>query len=92
MLNDVPSAYYCHLDSTGQRTDRNQRPELCNGSVELVAPSEYMVRPPVSPVYFFVIDVSVNAVGSGMLQVQKIVGRALQWLHQNNPSFTPFFR
>jgi len=24
MLNDVPSAYYCHLDNTGQRTDRMQ--------------------------------------------------------------------
>jgi Sec23/Sec24 trunk domain len=33
----------------------------------MVAPSEYMVRPPVAPVYFFVVDVSANAVACGML-------------------------
>jgi len=36
--------------------------------VEFVAPAEYMVRPPQPPVYFFVIDVSYNAVATGMLQ------------------------
>jgi hypothetical protein len=44
--NDVPSSYFCHLDANGQRRDKDQRPELCTGSVELVAPAEYMVRPP----------------------------------------------
>ena len=33
-----------------------------------MAPAEYMVRPPQPPAYFFVIDVSYNAVASGMLQ------------------------
>jgi hypothetical protein len=42
----VPSSYFCHLDANGQRRDKDQRPELCTGSVELVAPAEYMVRPP----------------------------------------------
>eukprot|EP01051_Picozoa_sp_SAG22_P019567 SAG22_NODE_3657_length_1590_cov_1.606304_2_plen_197_part_00 len=41
---------------------------LCQGNVEFVAPAEYMVRPPQPPVYFFVIDVSYNAVTSGLLQ------------------------
>lgn len=65
--NDVPSAYFAPLDEKGVRTDVNERPELSRGSVEFIAPSEYMVRPPQAPVYMFVIDVSYNAVASGML-------------------------
>lgn len=67
-LNDVPSVYYCPLDESGQRTDLGEHPELTRGSVEIVAPAEYMVRPPQAPVYMFVIDVSHQAVDSGMLQ------------------------
>jgi protein transport protein SEC24 len=36
--------------------------------VEFVAPVEYMIRPPQAPVYMFVIDVSMTAVASGMLE------------------------
>ncbi|KAH8097838.1 hypothetical protein JL720_753 [Aureococcus anophagefferens] len=44
-VNDVPNSYFCQLDpETGERRDKQQRPELCKGSVELVAPGEYMVR------------------------------------------------
>merc|ERR1719409_2011395 len=56
--NDVPNSYFCQLDERGRRRDRDQRPELCKGCVELVAPGEYMVRPPQPPVYVFVADVS----------------------------------
>jgi len=66
-MNECPSAYFCHLDANGQRRDRNQRPELSKSVVEYIAPSEYMVRPPQPPSYFFVIDVSMTAVRSGML-------------------------
>lgn len=66
-LNECPSAYFCHLDETGQRRDKDQRPELSKGVVEWIAPTEYMVRPPQEPSYFFVIDVSATAVRSGML-------------------------
>ncbi|CAM9779798.1 unnamed protein product [Pylaiella littoralis] len=69
MVNDTPPSYHCHLDQQGQRSDRAERPELGQASVELVAPSEYMVRPPQPPVYMFVIDVSQPAVASGMLYV-----------------------
>jgi hypothetical protein len=48
----------------------DQRPELSKGSVEFVAPTEYMMRPPMPPVYFFLIDVSVSAVRSGMIEVR----------------------
>lgn len=69
MLNDVPSTYFSHLDNNNQRRDKHQRPELSRCSVEFVAPGDYMVRPPQSPVYFFVIDVSEAAVNSGMIAV-----------------------
>ncbi len=68
LINDVPPEYFCVLDANGRRRDLAERPELCHGHVEFVAPAEYMVRPPQPPVYFFVIDVSYNAVASGMLQ------------------------
>ncbi|KAG7576368.1 Sec23/Sec24 trunk domain [Arabidopsis thaliana x Arabidopsis arenosa] len=69
MLNDVPGEYFSHLDATGRRMDMDQRPELTKGSVEIIAPTEYMVRPPMPPIYFFLIDVSISATKSGMLEV-----------------------
>ncbi|KAE8010366.1 hypothetical protein FH972_006741 [Carpinus fangiana] len=69
LLNDVPGEYFAHLDATGRRIDLDQRPELTKGSVEFVAPTEYMMRPPMPPVYFFLIDVSISAVRSGMIEV-----------------------
>jgi len=63
----TPDTYYSNLDETGKRADRYQKPELCKGAVEYIAPSEYMVRPPQPPVFMFVIDVSASAVQTGML-------------------------
>jgi len=65
----TPDAYFSNLDETGKRMDRFQRPELCRGAVEYIAPGEYMVRPPQPPVFMFVIDVSYTAVVTGMLEV-----------------------
>lgn len=36
--------YYCHLDDTMRRADRYERPELVNGTIDFIAPAEYMVR------------------------------------------------
>lgn len=69
LMNDVPGEYFCALDANGRRCDMDQRPELSKGSVEFVAPTEYMVRPPMPPIYFFIIDVSVSAVRNGLLEV-----------------------
>ncbi|KAL2535702.1 Protein transport protein Sec24-like [Forsythia ovata] len=69
LLNDVPGDYFAHLDASGRRVDLDQRPELTKGSVEFIAPAEYMVRPPMPPLYFFLIDASISAVKSGMLEV-----------------------
>jgi len=65
----VPVEYFSPLDENGRRLDADDRPELSCGSVDFVAPTEYMVRPPMPPVYFFLIDVSLSAVKSGMVKV-----------------------
>ncbi|GER29733.1 transport protein Sec24 [Striga asiatica] len=66
--NEVPGEYFSHLDATGRRVDLDQRPELTKGSVEFIAPAEYMVLPPMPPLYFFLIDVSISAIQNGMLE------------------------
>jgi len=69
LLNEIPADYYQPLDQNGRRRDYLERPELSQGSVEYVAPAEYMVRAPMPPAYLFVLDVSPTAVTSGLLAV-----------------------
>ncbi|CAK0784355.1 hypothetical protein CVIRNUC_007559 [Coccomyxa viridis] len=69
MLTEVPLEYYCAVDGNGVRHDIDQRPELSQGSVEYIAPQEYMVRAPMPPRFFFVIDVSYVAANAGALPV-----------------------
>ena len=66
LANEVPVEYYAPLDAEGKRMDApGARPELSQGSVEYVAPAEYMVRAPMPPSYLFVIDVSPQSCASG---------------------------
>jgi protein transport protein SEC24 len=65
----VQNGYFAPLDVSGKRSDIASRPELRLGSVEYVATKEYVVRAPQPPTYVFVIDASVQASASGMLQV-----------------------
>jgi len=67
LTNDLPAEYFCNLDANNRRRDIDERPELRLGSVEFVAPADYMVRAPQPPVYVFLIDVGQRAVQSGML-------------------------
>jgi protein transport protein SEC24 len=67
LVNDCHPEYFSALDSRGIRYDILERPELRFGCVEFVAPSEYMVRPPMPPQYIFVIDVSYYMVHAGGL-------------------------
>lgn len=69
LTNDVPGEYYSPTDASGRRADLNERPELSRGCVEFIAPSEYMVRPPQPPSYFFLIDVSYYSITSGAFYI-----------------------
>ncbi|KAM7280123.1 hypothetical protein ACFE04_007257 [Oxalis oulophora] len=63
--DETPRDYLCNLGPDGRRRDADERPELCKGTVEFVATREYMVRDPMPAVYFFLIDVSMNAIQTG---------------------------
>ncbi|XP_062203524.1 protein transport protein SEC24 B-like [Phragmites australis] len=63
--NDTPREYFCNLGPDGRRRDADDRPELCRGTVEFIATKEFLVRDPMPAVYFFLIDVSMNAVHTG---------------------------
>ncbi|EST05043.1 WW domain protein [Kalmanozyma brasiliensis GHG001] len=64
--NEVPQLFDWNSE-TNQPADRWQRAELNHSVVEFIAPREYMVRPPQPPVYTFLIDVSYQAINSGMV-------------------------
>lgn len=66
LKNDVPQGFDTDV-LTNMRADRFERNELNHGIVEFIAPTNYSVRPPQPLVYVFVIDVTVNAVKTGLL-------------------------
>ncbi|XP_011648058.1 protein transport protein Sec24A isoform X2 [Pogonomyrmex barbatus] len=67
-LNELPEEF--QFDPvTKSYGDPSRRPEVRTGTIEFIAPSEYMVRPPQPAVYLFVMDVSRLAVESGYLQI-----------------------
>lgn len=65
LLNDIPSAFEFD-ELTGTAKDKFDRVELNNSVVEFIAPKEYMARTPQPIVFTFIIDVSINAVSSGL--------------------------
>lgn len=68
---EVPNEYFQHLDHTGQRLDRYERPELMLGTFEYIATKDYCRDNvfPKSPAIVFVIDVSYNTVKSGLVNL-----------------------
>ncbi|KAJ8676393.1 hypothetical protein QAD02_012180 [Eretmocerus hayati] len=77
---EVPSEYFQHLDHTGQRMDRYERPELILGTYEFLATKDYCRdnKFPKPPAIIFVIDVSYNNIKSGLVnllccQMKKII-------------------
>lgn len=66
--NDTPSEYFCALTPQHVRVDRDQRPELCRGTVEFVVPKEYWTKEPVGLNWLFVIDVTQEAFNKGFLE------------------------
>lgn len=70
-MTEVPPEYFAHLDHTGQRVDKFERPELCLGSYEFVATKEYCRSNnfPQPPAFVFLIDVSYSSVKNGMVNL-----------------------
>nr|XP_031826697.1 protein transport protein Sec24C [Nomia melanderi]XP_031826698.1 protein transport protein Sec24C [Nomia melanderi]XP_031826700.1 protein transport protein Sec24C [Nomia melanderi]XP_031826701.1 protein transport protein Sec24C [Nomia melanderi] len=68
---EVPAEYFQHLDHTGQRMDRYDRPELTLGTYEFIATKDYCRNNnfPKPPAIVFVIDVSYNTVKSGLVNL-----------------------
>ena len=68
MKGEVPVDYRCNLDANGMRRDRQERSELCRGSVEYVVGKDFLTREVHDPAYLFAVDVSYAAVMSGLTQ------------------------
>lgn len=68
---EVPQEYFQHLDHTGQRIDKNDRPELCLGTYEFVATKDYCRDnvPPKPPGILFAIDVSYPMMKEGIVKL-----------------------
>ncbi|XP_073452777.1 protein transport protein Sec24C isoform X1 [Aquarana catesbeiana] len=70
-VTEVPPHYFQHLDHTGKRVDCYDRPELSMGSYEFTATVDYCKnnKCPNPPAFIFMIDVSYNAVKSGLVSL-----------------------
>uniref|UniRef100_A0AAV2MI77 SEC24 homolog B, COPII coat complex component n=1 Tax=Knipowitschia caucasica TaxID=637954 RepID=A0AAV2MI77_KNICA len=66
-INDVPDDFM-YNPVTRSYGEPHRRPEVQNATVEFIASSDYMLRPPQPAAYLFVLDVSHNAVESGYLK------------------------
>ncbi|TNN14398.1 Protein transport protein isoform 1 [Schistosoma japonicum] len=84
-LTEVGAEYFAHLDHTGRRVDAGQRPELCLGSYELLATTEYCKNNqlPLAPAIIFLIDVSQSAIRSGLVQL--FCSRFVEFILPNLP-------
>ncbi|XP_032256878.1 protein transport protein Sec24B isoform X3 [Phoca vitulina] len=67
-VNDVPEEFM-YNPLTRSYGEPHKRPEVQNSTVEFIASSDYMLRPPQPAVYLFVLDVSHNAVEAGYLTI-----------------------
>jgi len=68
---EVPQEYFQHLDHTGQRMDKYERPELCLGTYDIVATKDYCrdSKPPSPPGILFAIDVSYPMMKEGIVHI-----------------------
>lgn len=68
--SEVPMHYFTHLDHMGERVDKLERPELCLGSYEFIVNRDYCKegKYPNWPAFIFLLDVSYNAIRSGMVK------------------------
>uniref|UniRef100_A0A7E4VFY4 Protein transport protein Sec24C n=1 Tax=Panagrellus redivivus TaxID=6233 RepID=A0A7E4VFY4_PANRE len=66
--NDLPDDF-CYDRERRSYGDPSGRPEIQNTTVEFIATSDYMLRPPQPACYFFVLDTSAQAVNSKYLHI-----------------------
>merc|ERR1719357_900065 len=68
---EVPQEYFQHLDHTGQRMDKYERPELCLGTYDIMATKDYCrdSKPPLAPGILFAIDVSYPMIKEGIVSL-----------------------
>merc|ERR1719312_517273 len=68
---EVPQEYFQHLDHTGQRMDKYERPELCLGTYDIMATKDYCRdnKPPQAPGILFAIDVSYPMMKEGIVHI-----------------------
>lgn len=67
LANAIPDDFY-YDPGTQTYGDPARRPEIRSATVEFIAPSEYMLRPPQPATYLFCFDVSHNAISTGYLK------------------------
>uniref|UniRef100_A0A8C3AQH1 SEC24 homolog C, COPII coat complex component n=1 Tax=Cyclopterus lumpus TaxID=8103 RepID=A0A8C3AQH1_CYCLU len=94
-VTEVPPHYFQHLDHTGKRVDCYDRPELSLGSYEFLATVDYCKnnKIPQPPAYIFLIDVSYNAVKSGMVNIVcQELKTLLDYLPRENPEMDSVVR
>ncbi len=70
----VRDSYFCNLDMMGRRADISSRPELLHGTIDVVAPADYMLKKPSKASILFALDCSRASVQSGafMAYVQTV--------------------
>ncbi|KAM7539820.1 hypothetical protein Aperf_G00000030252 [Anoplocephala perfoliata] len=68
LSNSIPDDFY-YDPSTQTYGDPARRPEIRNATVEFIAPSDYMIRPPQAATYVFCFEVSRIAVTTGYLEL-----------------------
>uniref|UniRef100_A0A673ARG8 SEC24 homolog C, COPII coat complex component n=1 Tax=Sphaeramia orbicularis TaxID=375764 RepID=A0A673ARG8_9TELE len=94
-VTEVPPHYFQHLDHTGKRVDCYDRPELSLGSYEFLATVDYCKnnKLPQPPAFIFLIDVSYNAVKSGMVSIVcQELKTLLDYLPRENPDMDSVVR
>ncbi|XP_078522947.1 protein transport protein Sec24C-like isoform X2 [Lissotriton helveticus] len=67
-LSEVPWQYFLPTDREGRRSDHQRRPELCRGSYEFLLPASQDTDS-LPPAFLFLIDVSQDALQSGLVQM-----------------------
>uniref|UniRef100_A0A1A9WHU5 Protein transport protein Sec24A n=1 Tax=Glossina brevipalpis TaxID=37001 RepID=A0A1A9WHU5_9MUSC len=66
-VNELPDDFQFD-PATKTYGDVTRRPEVRSSTIEFIAPSEYMLRPPQPAIYLFLFDVSIIAQQSGYME------------------------